>query len=158
LLQARDQVDKEGVERRRREDAALAAFAKAEEQVQVVAAATKQKVDALERQVTDLRAKEAAAVREWELEKGMALLALSDLGRSADDLATMTGIGVKRVRAMIREARSSRPLADASSAEVPDEHAPAASQPAGNKGSGPAAPVADSSTAGADSEDVPAAV
>ncbi len=56
----------------------------------------------LERRAAVERDKAKAAAAEQDSEQAAALLELHELGRNAEDLAALTGVPVKKVRAMIK--------------------------------------------------------
>lgn len=112
LLQARDKVDADSVERRKREEQALTAFAEAEVEAQGIGAEVERALAELDRQRDAVKAKAAERVAGVDGRKARALLELTEVGRSAEDVAAMTGLGVKRVRQMIRDVREVKPVTE----------------------------------------------
>lgn len=118
LRARRDELDAEQVERRKLEDAALGRYVAAEAKVRAVYDAAGKKVAALNRQVVALHEKAKADAADQEAAQAAALLELQKLGRSADELSQLTGVGVKKVRAMVREARGITKKPPVSAAEA----------------------------------------
>lgn len=106
LRARRDELDAEQVERRKLEDAALERYVAAAAKVQAVHDAADRKVAELERQAETVRDKAKSDAAAAEDEQAAALLELNELGRNADELSQLTGVAVKRVRAMVRSART----------------------------------------------------
>lgn len=105
LLAARDEVDAATVDKRTRENAALEAFAQAQADARTIDDETVKAVAELNRQIVKLQDRAEARLVEVDRRKGAALVVLDELGRNADQIAAVTGIPVKRVRTMLREAR-----------------------------------------------------
>jgi DNA-directed RNA polymerase specialized sigma24 family protein len=105
LTARRDALDQEQVRRREREDEALAQYAAAVARVQAINDERDRRAADLAKQLTQLHDQAKADVAAVEREQAAALVVLNELGRSADDLAKLTGVSVKRVRAMLRAAR-----------------------------------------------------
>ncbi len=127
LRSRRDELDARDVERRQREDAALERFATAAAKVRKVRGAAEARAVELERRAAVERQKAETAAAEQDGEQAAALLELHELGRNAEDLATLTGIPVKKVRAMIKSAKpGASPVAEP---EPPANREPAATEP-----------------------------
>ncbi|MBW4722423.1 hypothetical protein [Saccharothrix obliqua] len=122
LLEGRDKADADAVKRRQEEEAALTAFAEAEVEAQEIAAETDRRVKNLEAQLATVRKDGERKLEGVEARKADALLTLQVTGlrRSAEELSTMTGIGVKRVRAMLRDAREAHEARGQGVAEAED--------------------------------------
>ncbi|RZT75534.1 hypothetical protein EV383_6275 [Pseudonocardia sediminis] len=110
LAAARDRVDADQVERRRREDEAFARYAAADLDAQKVTAerdATLAELDQQRQRVRDAAGAKLAAVEERQ----RAVLAeLNRGGRSAEDLAAVFGLPLKRVRTQLRAAKAETAL------------------------------------------------
>ncbi|WP_308252024.1 translation initiation factor IF-2 [Pseudonocardia sp. KRD291] len=106
LAAARDRVDADQVERRRREDEAFARYAAADLDAQKVTAERDTALADLDQQqvrVRDVAETKLAAVEERQ----RAVLAeLNSGGRSAEDLAAVFGLPLKRVRTQLRAAKA----------------------------------------------------
>jgi len=120
LRARRAELDARDVERRRREDAALERYARAAGEVRKARAAAEARAVELERRAAAERAKATEVEREQEAAQAAALLELHELGRNADDLAALTGVPVKKVRAMIRAARPTTAAAEPGAQEPKD--------------------------------------
>ncbi|GAA1868653.1 hypothetical protein GCM10009772_49410 [Pseudonocardia alni subsp. carboxydivorans] len=105
LAAARDRLDADEAERRRREDDAFKQYAYADADADRVVAERDAALAELAAQRE--RVSEAAATRLDEIEqrRGEILAELNRSGRKADDLAAMFGIAVKRVRSLLRQGR-----------------------------------------------------
>lgn len=108
LRTRRDELDADLVKRRQLEDAALERFVAAAAKVRKVHEAAEARAVDLERQASAVRDKATEDAAAGEAEQAAALFELHELGRSAEELARLTGIAVKRVRAMVRSARPTR--------------------------------------------------
>lgn len=106
LAAARDRVDADQVERRRREDEAFARYAAADLDAQKVTAERDIAISELEQQrerFQDAAETKLAAIEERQ----RAVLAeLNGGGRSAEDLAAVFGLPLKRVRTQLRAAKA----------------------------------------------------
>lgn len=111
LRARRDELDAELVERRKLEDAAMERYVAAEAKVRAVYDAAGKKAADLNRQVVAVHEKAKADAADQEVAQAAALLELHKLGRSADELSKLTGLGVKKVRAMVRAARPKKSAA-----------------------------------------------
>jgi DNA-directed RNA polymerase specialized sigma24 family protein len=127
LRSRRDELDARDVERRQREDAALERFATAAAKVSKVREAAEARAVELERRAAVERQRAETAAAEQDGEQAAALLELHQLGRNAEDLATLTGIPVKKVRAMIKSAKPA--VASVAEPKPPVEREPAAPEP-----------------------------
>lgn len=105
LRKRRAELDARDEEHRRQEDAALKRFAAAAAKARKAREAGEAKAAEFERRAADAREKAEATANEQDGEQAAALLQLHVLGRNADDLATLTEIPVKKVRAMINSAK-----------------------------------------------------
>lgn len=106
LAAARDRVDADQVERRRREDEAFARYAAADLDAQKVTAERDTALADLDQQ--QLRVREVAETKLAAVEERQrAVLAeLNCGGRSAEDLAAVFGLPLKRVRTQLRAAKA----------------------------------------------------
>lgn len=106
LAAARDRVDADQVERRRREDEAFARYAAADLAAQKVTAERDTALADLDQQ--QLRVRDAAETKLAAVEERQrAVLAeLNSGGRSAEDLAAVFGLPLKRVRTQLRAAKA----------------------------------------------------
>lgn len=91
LTARRDALDQEQVRRREREDEALAQYAAAVARVQAINDERDRRAADLAKQLTQLHDQAKADVAAVEREQAAALVVLNELGRSADDLAKLTG-------------------------------------------------------------------
>jgi len=137
LRARRDELDAEQVMRRKLEDAALERYVTAAGKVQAVYEAANRKVAELDRQAAGVREKAKEEAMAGEAEQAAALLQLHELGRSAEELSQLTGIAVKRIRAMVRGARP-KPVGLTSPPAPPKPHP--GGKPAGDV---PTVPVED---------------
>src|SRR5713226_9515790 len=97
LLSRRAELDKDKVEKEQREKDALRQYADAAVQLKTIDAAAHLRVEELEKQVAEVRRKARGDKAGAESEQARALAALSELGRTADELATLFDLPVKRV-------------------------------------------------------------
>ena len=105
LTARRDDLDRAQLERRRLEDEQLEAYANAVAEVQELDAALAERERVLREQVDEARAT-AAVLRARALDKqSRALAELTRLGRSAESLAALAMLPVKRVRRMVRRGK-----------------------------------------------------
>jgi hypothetical protein len=118
LTAARDRLDADQAERRRREDAALAAYAAASGEVEDVVAARDRSLADLDRQREKVHIGADQQLAEIQARQSAVLAELTELGRPAEDLAVLVDIPVKRVRVLLREHRD-RVVADSATAAVP---------------------------------------
>jgi len=105
LQERRDHEDAPAVKRREREDAALASYAAAEVETQGIAGRVAERVAALEEQIAQARRDGEAELVAVEARKAAALLELTEVDRSAEQIAKMVGLSPKKVRAMVKAAR-----------------------------------------------------
>lgn len=138
LTAARDRLDADQAERRRREDAALAAYAAAAGEVEDVVAARDRALADLDRQREKVHTGADQQLAEIQSRQSAVLAELTELGRPADDLAILVDIPVKRVRVLLREHRD-RVFADTATTPAPaNSAAPAAASPVTTDGPSPA--------------------
>ncbi|WP_410597833.1 hypothetical protein [Amycolatopsis sp. lyj-23] len=109
LLAARDEVDADTVSLREREEAVLAAFAQATVDRDAVIATRDAELAKLEKRATTIREQAEPKLAGIDERVAVTLLQLTELGRNADQVAKMTGVPVKKVRSMIRDARKAAP-------------------------------------------------
>jgi chromosome segregation ATPase len=105
LTEARDRLDAEQAERRKREDAALADYAAAAGEADTVITRRDAALADLDRQRQAVRDDAAAALAALEQQQTTVLAELHTLGRRAEDLAALFDLPVKRVRALLRDHR-----------------------------------------------------
>lgn len=109
----RDELDADKAERERAENAALEKYAKALVRVDEINAERSRKVTELAEQTSAVHAQAQRDIADTELTQGDALAELSGLGRSAEDIARVVHLPVKRVRAMIKAADDAKRPASA---------------------------------------------
>jgi hypothetical protein len=109
LLSRRAELDKDKVEKEQREKDALRQYADAAVQLKTIDAAAHLRVEELEKQVAEVRRKAQGDKAGVESEQARALAALSELGRTADELATLFDLPVKRVRRMVQAGKKDNP-------------------------------------------------
>ncbi|MDN5749407.1 MAG: translation initiation factor IF-2 [Pseudonocardia sp.] len=137
LTAARDRLDADQAERRRREDAALAAYAAAAGEVEDVVAARDRSLADLDRQREKVHTGADQQLAEIQARQSAVLAELTELGRPAEDLAVLVDIPVKRVRVLLREHRD-RVVADTAPAAAPaTSTAPAAAASVTTAGASP---------------------
>lgn len=105
LLAARDEVDADTVSLREREAAVLAQFAQAKVDRVAVIEARDVELAKLEKRAAAIREQAEPKLAEVDERVAVTLLQLTELGRNADQVAKMTGVPVKKVRTMVRDAR-----------------------------------------------------
>jgi hypothetical protein len=108
LQQRRQELDAEAAERRRREDEALAMYAAAEARRAGIRDDEQRQLDDLVARQAKVRERAGRQMEAVDSEQGAALLSMKELGRSGPELSRLTGLPVKRVRAMLAAAQSSR--------------------------------------------------
>jgi DNA-directed RNA polymerase specialized sigma24 family protein len=104
LQDRRASVDEKQADRARREDTALTRFADAAVAIGQAQAEQQRQMVELEKQAEQIRARTTVRVDELAAEQSVALAELAELGRSAEDIAAIVELPVKRVRRLIREA------------------------------------------------------
>lgn len=119
LKARRDRLDADQADRQRREDAALARYVKGLQVAESAYKDAEHKAAALERQAEDVRAKARQEAADGEAEQAAALAELKQLGRSADNLAQMTGLSARRIRTLFK-------IAGQQTVTSPSEEAPPA--------------------------------
>jgi hypothetical protein len=153
LTAAREQLDANIAERRRREDALLAQYAAVADAVADVAARRDAALADLDRQAEQLRDDVQQELAALETQQGDILVALH-ANRPAEQLADLVGLPLKRVRVLLRAHRGPAPTAasdtaDGTSADAPAPAAPAlAAPPPGRADSRPTSPTPSDSAAG----------
>lgn len=108
LLAARDEVDAETVSLREREEAVIAEFVQVALNRESVITARDAELEKLEQRMTAVREKVVPQLDELDQQTAVILFKLTELGRNADQVAKMTGVPVKKVRAMVKTARDSQ--------------------------------------------------
>lgn len=151
LAAARDRLDVEEAERRRREDEAFERYARADADAVQVAAERDRALADLEVQAQRVRDDADTRLGEIEQRQREILAELHGAGRKADDLATMFGLAVKRVRTLLRQARP--PAGPAAPAATPQA---AAATPQAAAATDPATPAASTIEAAAATSTDPA--
>jgi DNA-directed RNA polymerase specialized sigma24 family protein len=104
LQQRRASVDEKQADRKRREDEALTRFADAAVAIGQAREERSRQVDALVQQVEQVNERMVARVNDLEADQAAALSELAEIGRSAEEIAAIVGLPVKRVRRLIRAA------------------------------------------------------
>ncbi len=113
LTAARDRLDADRTERRRREDNALAQYAAAAGEADGVIARRDAALAELDRRREAVHAQADAELAVLSERQSGVLGELAELGRRAEDLAALVGLPVKRVRALLQQ---HRPPADTATA------------------------------------------
>lgn len=121
LAAARDRLDTEEAERRRREDDAFERYARADADAAQITAERDSTLGDLEAQAQRVRDAATTKLGEIETRQRDILAELHAGGRKADDLAAMFGLAVKRVRTLLRQAR--RPAGTGAPAAAPQARA-----------------------------------
>jgi DNA-directed RNA polymerase specialized sigma24 family protein len=130
LTEARDRLDAEQAERRKREDAALADYAAAAGEADAVITRRDAALADLDRQRQAVRDDAAAALAALEQRQTTVLAELHALGRRAEDLAALFDLPVKRVRALLRDHRGRAATSGNAAPTAAMATAPVASSPA----------------------------
>ena len=112
LTAARDALDAEQAERRRREDSAFARYAEGTARATAIAAERDGELARLDAERVRAQQRADERLGEVESEQAAVLAELNSDGRSAEDLAAMFGLPVKRVRSVLRAAKDSDRTAD----------------------------------------------
>ena len=133
LAAAREQLDAEIVERRRREDEQLTEYAAATDAVTEAEARRDAALADLERQATQVREAAEQELATLEARRGAVLVALH-ADRTAEELATLVSLPLRRVRTLLRTHRE--PPAAAVDSPTPP-HAQALGPPRDNHLPGP---------------------
>ena len=118
LLAARDRVDEDMVTRRRAEESALENLARATVEAERIEADVQLQLQELDRQRDEVSTRHGVSLAAVDEARGEALLLLTEQGRSAEQLAEMTGFSVKRVRTLVRSARLARSATAAASGDA----------------------------------------
>lgn len=108
LLAKRDSLDVGKAERERVEQEALRRYAEARVQLDGIDGEAQRKVDQLRQQIEQVqqRAKEDRSAGETAQSEALATLNAEPVGRTADELARLFDLPIKRVRRMIRQGKS----------------------------------------------------
>jgi hypothetical protein len=129
LTAAREQLDANIAERRRREDALLAQYAAVADAVADVAARRDAALADLDRQAEQLRDDVQQELAALQTQQGDILVALH-ANRPAEQLADLVGLPLKRVRVRLRAHRGPAPTAASDTADGTSPDAPAPAAPA----------------------------
>ena len=156
LAAAREQLDAEIVERRRREDGLLTEYAAATDAVTEAEARRDAALAELERQAAQVRETAEQELATLEARQGAVLVALHG-DRTAEELAHLVALPLRRVRTLLRSHRepegateaSPATAAPATPASAPPPQPGAATGDSRSGGDGPAGPE---TTAGPDAE------
>jgi hypothetical protein len=127
LAAARAQLDAEIVERRRREDELLTEYAAATDAVTEVEVRRDAALADLERQATQMREAADRELATLEARQGAVLVALHG-DRTAEELAQLVSLPLRRVRTLLRTHRE--PTAAETRSPTPPPDAPAPGPPA----------------------------
>lgn len=106
LTAAREALDAEQAERRRQEDAAFTRYAEAAARAETITGERDAELDELQRERTRVEQRATERLQEVETEQRAVLAELNTAGRSAEDLAALFELPVKRVRTLLRASRS----------------------------------------------------
>jgi DNA-directed RNA polymerase specialized sigma24 family protein len=120
LVEARERIDAEQAERRRREDTALATYAGLLDEVGAITTRRDAALAELEDRCRGVNDEAAAALDAVRARQGQVLAELAALGRRAEDLAALLDVPIKRVRSILRT--QPRPNARRKGSQ-PGEHA-----------------------------------
>jgi hypothetical protein len=154
LQAAKKRRDEAKLTKEEQENAALQAYAEAVGRARDAKAAAEKKIERLSRQITALREEAAEAEKKFEPAQAAALLTLSRLGQSADDIAQVVGLSTKRVRALVKVAEGTGQAPDAAGRPSAKADAPKsapgtdAAAPTATEGD-PAAPSSETGSADA---------
>lgn len=135
LLDKRDTLDKDKAERERVEKAALRKYAEAQVQLAGIDSEAQRKVEELQQQIAAVqqKARDDRAAGERAQAEAVAALNSEPVGRTAEELAQLFELPIKRARRMIREGKSSL-------AAISSPGSPAAKRAPKDTASAPAAP------------------
>ncbi|WP_210036690.1 translation initiation factor IF-2 [Pseudonocardia parietis] len=106
LTAARDALDAEQAERRRREDTAFTRYAEAAARAETITGERDAALEQLQGERARVEQRAAERLGEVETEQQTVLVELNAAGRSAEELAALFELPVKRVRTLLRAARS----------------------------------------------------
>lgn len=109
LAAARDELDARQVERRKREDEGFARYAAADLDAEKVTKERDAALADLDRQRERVHAAAEAKLADIEDRQRDVLAELNRGARSAEDLATLFGLPLKRVRTLLRAAKAATP-------------------------------------------------
>ncbi len=143
LLAKRDTLDADKAERDRIEKEALRKYAEAQVQLAGIDGEAQRKVEELQQQIADVqqKAREDRAAGERAQAEALAVLNGEPVGRTAEELAQLFELPIKRARRMIREGKPSKaPGSAAGPASSPRTSRNALPGPAAASGDGTASP------------------
>lgn len=106
LTAARDALDAEQAERRRREDTAFTRYAEAAARAETITGERDAELEQLQRERARVEQRATERLGEVDNEQQTVLVELNAAGRSAEELAALFELPVKRVRTLLRAARS----------------------------------------------------
>ncbi|MBN9795487.1 translation initiation factor IF-2 [Pseudonocardia sp. TMWB2A] len=119
IAAARDRLDADLAERRRREDEAFARYARADRDAEQIVADRDAVIADLERRRRDAEGEAETRLGEVEVRKREILAELHRDGRKAEDLAAMFELPLKRVRGHLRQARRASAATDSPTVSAP---------------------------------------
>lgn len=110
LLAKRDTLDADKAERDRLEKEALRRYAEAQVQLSGIDGEAARRVEELRRQIAEVeqKAKDDRAAGERAQSESLATLNAEPVGRTAEELARLFDLPIKRVRRMIREGKADK--------------------------------------------------
>lgn len=159
LTAARDALDADQAERRRREEAAFARYAEAAARAETIAGEREAELARLDAERDRVRERARERLDEVEAEQRAVLAELNAGGRSAEELAALFEVPTKRVRTLLRAAKDAEPAAATADSVATDERTAAATAQPGPAATASTATTAESgrSTSAADTsaEDTP---
>lgn len=143
LAAARDALDAEQAERRKREDAAFERYAQCAMEATAISEEREAALAELGRQHERVERDTSTRLDAVEARRRAVLVELNSDGRSADDLATMFAMPVKRIRTMLRAVKTAtttgRAVAAAGQRSRTATATAAVEQPVADHGQNPAA-------------------
>lgn len=126
----RAELDAERAERQRVEDAALKAYADGFAAIEKVQQQTRRKIAKLNTQIGQVTEDGERRAAEIEQQQAAALAHLQEAGRSAEEIAAMVELPVKRVRKMLRGQRPSTTRSGHQSTDTAPDSDPTTAAPA----------------------------
>ncbi|ANY10789.1 translation initiation factor IF-2 [Pseudonocardia sp. HH130630-07] len=119
IAAARDRLDADQAERRRREDEAFARYARADRDAEQIVADRDAVLADLERRRRGAEGDAETRLGEVEVRRREILAELHRDGRKAEDLAAMFELPLKRVRGQLRQARRASATPDSPTVAAP---------------------------------------
>lgn len=161
LLAKRDSLDVGKAERERIEKEALRRYAEAQVQLSGIDSEAARKVEELRRQIAEVeqKAKDDRAAGERAQAEALAALNAEPVGRTAEELARLFDLPIKRVRRLVREGKPGKSSSAGSAVATPAGESVASSSEssatAGESGSAPGGGVQSAVVSSADPSNSP---